>query len=210
MARYRRKKPTAWIWIIFWFAVFPPVGIYLLIKRLQMSSAKTFANDKTLIETFDDGNTLRNVVILCALVGLVGMSFDLSNFYAAIILSGGIFCIIQMLYRRRQKREYRRYLVLIERAGMTSLAEIADTLGVAYEDALHTLEKMIELGHLGDAFIDYGQREIVLIRGEGRPARPQPAAQQRVTCPRCGAQNTVQEGKPRICEYCDSDIDYTV
>ena len=41
-----REKPTSWGWIIFWFIIFWPVGLYLLIKRLRSDKSATLERDR--------------------------------------------------------------------------------------------------------------------------------------------------------------------
>lgn len=78
---------------------------------------------------------------------------------------------------------------------------IASITGKPYDTVKADLQELISRGYLENAYINESTGEIVLLSGSVPPA---PAARV-VTCPCCGANNTLY-GPGGRCEYCGSPI----
>ena len=211
------KKPTSWGWIIFWFILFWPVGLFLLIKRLGVDKSATLKSSKTLMIVSYILMGLGVIYFFAAVTGNVEETENTMNAISAGILmlvmfSGG--GVILNWFARKTKRageRYKKYIALIVNQSQTSIDNIASAVGIPYDAVSKDLQKMIDSGYFVGAYIDTTQREIML----AKVAPPQvstssaPSAlqvQERVViCRSCGANNRVV-GQIGECEYCGSPL----
>lgn len=199
-----KQKSTSWGWIIFWFVIFWPVGIFLLLKKLN--------SDKT--ATLEKGKTV--TIISYVLIGfgviyfLMAITEDIGMMMPALLFGGGGVWVNQIARKMKRSGErYKKYINLIVNHSQTNIDYIASTLELPYETVTQDLHKMIDLGYFADAYINSANREIILPQaGEPQPSQQTPDIQKQVsiiTCNRCGAHNKVFE-QFNECEYCNSPL----
>ena len=194
----------SWIAIIIMMAVFWPVGIYLLYKRLKADRKAALSSGKKL-------NSIGIALIVIGALALIG-GVDSSD-----SMAGSVFFILCGIVLSRMgtknKKEairIRQYIALIINQHITSLDELARATGNTYEQVCEDLNKIIERGYLQGAYINLSIRQIIL-PGQRPPVYKQsgPAQQGRthvVQCKNCGAEIVVVQGTVRKCEYCGTPI----
>ena len=198
----RQKRPISWVWIVLAFIFFWPVGIALLIVRLNSDRAVAMRCGKTL-----------TVVSYILIVLGVFILFGDGIFVGIVFLSAGIG--LNILSRRTKKRAAlnRQYISLIANHRMTSLDEIANAVGLPFETVTSDINNMIRDGFFSGLYLDIAGRKVVLPQaaatqyappeaGHGHAPAAQNVPQPRVVeCRGCGA-NATLIGAVGTCEYC--------
>jgi len=206
------KKPVSWGLIIFFFIVFWPVGLFLLVKRLSVDKSATIKNGKSLT-IFSYVLMGLGVIIFFSRVsgpGDTGIAI-LSGLFPLVMFVGGGFLLNRLARKTTQTGErYKKYIALIVNQNQTSIDHIASTAGVPYGIVLTDLQKMISLGYFPGAYIDLDRGEIFSARIPQPQVFTQPGSfvqvQERVaTCRSCGANNRVV-GQVGECDYCSSPL----
>jgi len=199
------KKPTSWGWIIFWFILFWPVGLVLLIQRLSVDKSAALKSGK--------GVAIASYILMGMGVIYLIMAFEAPGLLAAAVIFGGGGFLVNWFARKTKRtgERYKKYIALVVNQSQTSIDNIASAVGVSYEVAAKDLQKMIDSGYFTGAYIDMAQREIIL----AKIAHPQvytpytpshaPIQERVVTCGSCGANNRVA-GHIGECEYCGSPL----
>lgn len=199
------KKSTSWGWIAFWFILFWPVGVFLMLKKLSSDKSATMNSTKIL------------PVVSLVLMGvgviylILAITDDSSMIPAAIVFGApGIWLFFKARKTKATGERYKKYIALIVNQSQTSIDNIASAVGVSYEIAVKDLQKMIDTDYFAGAYIDVAQREIVLMKATPRQIIQDPAAAQArekvVACGSCGANNRVTVGRIAECEYCGSPL----
>lgn len=201
------NKTMSWGWIIFWFVIFWPVGIFFLFKKLNGDKTATLKNSKTVA-------IISYVLIGMGVIYLIMTFTEDSSIFAAALLFGGGGVLVNIVARNMKKNgeKYKQYIGLIINQQLTQIDNIAASVGVGYDVAKTDLQKMIDLGYFVGAYINDGSREIILAKPVATNASEQfttgTGAQTRVvTCKSCGANNTAIVGQVKECEYCGSPIE---
>ena len=198
-------KTTSYSVIIFWIIIFWPYGAYLLVKNLQNSKAAVI----------NGSDAPRNVAF--ALFGIAAILFTTSigssdpevneMIGLFIVLSigfaiGGVYLLKVFNDTQNLAVEFKKYLNAVVNGKHTKIEDIANATGVTTDIAEHKLQRMIDLDIFKGAYIDHTLGELIL--GE-MVAKPN-VEYMGVTCPNCGAQNSIAKGNRGICEYCDSAL----
>ena len=204
------KKTLSWGWIIFLLIIFWPVGLILLIRKI--------VTDKSALMSGKTGALSVVGWILTVLGGITFLAFIIEpepdtlgiTIFSLLFLIGGILLLIKASQTRKTAKKYKKYINIIVNHNEKSIDNIAAAVGVTYDTAIKDLKKMIDIGYLGGAFINQGNREIILKRHEpiaqafvGGHAAPQMTT---VSCSGCGANNVVTVGVITACEYCGSPV----
>lgn len=210
------KKGIGWGWIIFLLIIFWPVGLFLLIKKL--------ATDKSALMSGKTGvlSAVALFLIVFGGMGFLGMLLDTSGdsegaLGGAIIviamLVGGILLLRKVSKTKKIAVKYKKYIDIVANQNIRSIDNISSAVGLPYDIVAKDLQDMINIGYLKDAYINQGNREIILKQHEpvqytqasvvGQVA----AVQTKVArCTGCGANNVVTVGKVSECEYCGTPI----
>ena len=198
------KKPTSFGWIIFWFVVFWPVGVLLLINRTAV--------DKSAVLTTGKGIRTASYILMGigAISLIVTFAGEEGAFLVALLFGGGGI-VVNRLARKTMHAgdQYKKYIGLVVNQNLTSIDNIASALNISYETAVKDLQEMISKGYFVGAYIDTNLREIVLKKNEPQHEAESSASsatqvQHRiVACGNCGANNRVV-GQTGECEYCGS------
>ncbi len=203
------KKGTSWGWIIFWFACFWPVGLVLLIKKL---------NDKSLMMTGKTGVYSAFawfLIIIGLLAFLAFFANPLGEYeigllpYAVATLVGGFVILHQVRKVKKAFTRYTKYIDLIQNKSVCNVDAIANTVRLPYVVVIRELQEMISEGYLNGYYINHIRRIVVAKdqRPQGQGARPVNARNVvTVRCSGCGANNAVAAGVVSECEYCGSPV----
>ena len=203
-----KQKTTSWKVIYLFFFIYPPIGIYLLVRKL-IAQKRNYTAAGNILKTigisimciftlalftaFLEGNLADEPAIaVCVLVFLI----------AAFIIGGGFLTAKGQDYIKRGKR-YERYKSIVTISGNGSIDAIASAFPASYEAALKDLEKMIDGGYFENCYIDYGARTLVMPGLGGTRYDPQPVA---IRCSYCGAEGHAVPGKGMVCEYCGKEL----
>jgi len=202
------KKQTAWGWIIFWFILFWPVGLILLIKRQTVDKSATLKSNK--------GVFIASYILMAlGIIYLILAITEDPDLLAAFFVCGGGGVVVYLFARKSKLRgeRYKKYIAMIVNQNQTSIDNIAAAVGVPYATAAKELQKMISAGYFIGAYINDSQREIILthIAPQQGPsaavvADVSQAQTMVVACPGCGANNRVVVGQFAECEYCGSPL----
>lgn len=198
----------SWPVIILALFIFWPVGIFLIIKRVSVDKKAAMSVGK-----------LINIIgILSYCVAGIGILACLGDGFGSddigIILFFGIagFALQRVSKKiKREAEEVKKYLSVIVNGNEKQIDVIASSMGKTYDVAKQDIQKLITKGYLKNAYINEGTREVVLpniIQGQpGDMANTAPSSVETkiVTCPCCGANNTVM-GETGECEYCGSPL----
>ena len=235
------KKPLHIILIIFAFLVNPILGIFLLIRRNNTDKSAAF-NDGGLIQTLSYILIFIGVMFLTRVFTLVFFEFMLKAdflpinywpaagaFFISVLFIGGGIATNRIANKMKiTGTRYKKYIDLIINQNMSSIDQIANGTGFAYESVVVDLQKMIEAGYFKNARIDEIQRVIHVERPPERlselmpeqtpgqpplksgaaPAAASSSAAKIVTCGSCGANNIAYADRITRCEYCDSYLKY--
>ena len=200
------KKGTSWGWIVFWFILFWPVGVFLLFKKLTVDKSATMKGGKVLsIVSFI-------LMGMGAIYLIMAFTEDSSMIAAAIVFGApGVWLFFKARKTKATGERYKKYISIVINQSQTSIDNIASAVGVTYEVATKDLQKMIDTGYFTGAYIDVTQREIVLAKTAPQqvsaPSMPSAVQVQErvVACGSCGANNRVT-GQIGECEYCGSHL----
>ncbi|MEQ8235210.1 MAG: hypothetical protein ABRQ23_00355 [Syntrophomonadaceae bacterium] len=206
------KQETSWGWIIFWLIIFWPVGLFLVFKKLS--------TDKSALMSGKTGTLSAAgwILIVIGAVGSIGIVSDPSNDSAGGIIVGlamivgGVIVLRKASETKKTAAKYKKYIDIVVNHNIRSIDNIAATVGLSYDVAVKDLQDMINIGYLKDAYINQGNREIVLKQNESaayaQASTSDQAATQKlaVRCPGCGANNVVVVGRVLECEYCGTPI----
>lgn len=133
-------------------------------------------------------------------------------FYAISIafIIGGYFMIAKA---KKDQQLYNEYFSIIIDSNITSLHDIASSLNKEVSTVTADIEKMMNKNRLGNAYIDYKEKQIVFpsrTPTSTSTSKNQSFEQTKqtvsVTCPSCGGKNTVLYGTVSRCEYCGSTL----
>lgn len=178
--------------------LFFPVGIWLIVKRIQWEPRRQTAN-ATILRNF--GFVLLGMAAF-AVVGLLtgAGALDVEGLLGlGIMLAGGVIAVQQGVRLLAQDRRFARYTAAITTEGERSLDRLATASATTAEVAAADLQSMIRRGLLPDGYLDMNARRLVLPEA---PAAPEKA----VTCPHCGGVTHVAEGSAATCDYCGSPL----
>ena len=139
-------------------------------------------------------------------------SIDAIPYYIISIafIIGGYFMIAKA---KKDKQLYNEYINIIIDSNITSLHDIAASFNKEVSVVTADIEKLMNKDRLGNAYIDYKEKQIVF---PSRTATPTSTSKNQsfeqtkqtvsVTCPSCGGKNTVLYGTVSICEYCGNAL----
>jgi hypothetical protein len=198
-------KTMSWGWIIFWFIIFWPIGIFFLFRKLNRDKTATLKNSKTI-------SIISYVLMGMGIIYLI-MAFtnDSGIFIAALLFGGGGLWLNRVAKKMKKNGDkYKKYISLVINQSMTQIDNIASIVGVSYDVAKVDLQKMIDTGYFIGAFINEGSREIVLAKhAEATMFQPKEVKtlSRVVGCKSCGANNSVVIGQIKECEYCGSLVE---
>lgn len=211
-----RKNSTSWGWIIFWFILFWPVGLFLLFKKQSIDKSAILKNTKTLFIVSYILVFMGVFYPIMAITGNLEETEESMNPVSASIVmvvlfgGGGVLLNIKARQMKTMGDRYKKYIAIVINQNQNSVDNIAPAVGVSYEIAVKDLQKMIDTGYFVGAYIDATQREIVLAKTAPQQIAQDTVATQTqvtiVTCGSCGANNRVTTGQIAECEYCASPL----
>jgi len=199
-------KQTSWGWIIFWFILFWPVGLVLLIKRQKSDTSAVLKDYKGVIIA---SYVLMGLGAIYFLMGIAGQPDALLAF---LVFGGG--GVVTFLYARKSQQRsihYRNYINMVVNQNQTSIDGISAAIGIPYNAVLNDLQNLVTDGYLPGAYIDISQRKIILedITHQLGAQIVAPTSSMKVQttvvkCPGCSANNKATIGQMAVCEYCST------
>jgi len=198
------RKQTSWGWIIFWFILFWPVGLVLLIKRQNSDKSAALRSYKGIIIT---SYVLMGLGAIYFLMGVTGQPDALIAF---LVFGGG--GVVTFLYARKSQKKsehYKKYINMVVNQNQTSIDSISAAVDLPYSAVLNDLQNMVSEGYLPGAYVDISQRKIILGNVTQQMVSPTPVSNNItqpqtavVICSGCSANNKVVVGQSTSCEYC--------
>ena len=200
----------SWPAIIIAFFVFWPVGLFLLFKRV--------ANDKK--TAMGAAKLIRGIGIASCVFAAIGFLASFSDDFGSalivvLIFGGAGVALISLAKKMKTEAEnVKKYLAIIVNGNERMLDNIASAIGKDYATVRSDVQKLIDKGYLKNAYINENAREVVLpvkaapapVYTAATPNAPAAPVQVRVvTCPCCGANNTIA-GAVGECEYCGAPL----
>lgn len=187
----------SWTLILVLLFVFWPVGLYMLYKKAQTDKKVALTASKIM-------NTIGTVLIVFGVITvIVGIG--------VIYIIGGVLLKKMAKKLRNSAENVKRYLAIVVNGNVRQLDAICASVGKPYKTVKEELQKMIDDGYFRNAYIDESTREIVLVQAQPTGntnysgGTGTATAVRVVTCPCCGANNTVS-GSGSECEYCGSPL----
>ena len=202
----------SWPIIILALVIFWPVGLFLIIKRISLDKKAAISSGGKGLKAI--GITL---IVLGALgfIGLVSEPTEGSGGGIAVaifFIAGGIALIIKSKKVAKEAESVKQYLSIIINGGERHLDTIAASTGRQYDVVKADVQNMIDKGFLRNAYINESTREIIFTTpepvnnaGQATYATTTEVQTKIVTCPCCGANNTVV-GDISECEYCGTPL----
>lgn len=220
--KFKNQKIPWWLsWpiliivtILFW-----PIGVFLIWKRIRIDRKAAMAV----------GRFISIFGWLC--VGVAGIGFlgylpeGITKEDVSMILFYSIFGIVLILLGRNTRKnaqKYKKYISIVVNHEETSIDNIAMAIPTSYENAKRDLQKMINRGYFTDAYINDGDREIVLpSMEESYMVKTEVNVRTNthvnvssngevemvvISCKGCGANNKIEKGSVGECQFCGSPI----
>ncbi len=93
----------------------------------------------------------------------------------------------------------RNYITILDNKRIDSLDTLAGANGISYEKTKEEISKLLQEGLVADMYIDDMNRKIIYTDNNTPTYEQQ---EKTVTCPACGATNTIIPSRNNVCEYC--------
>lgn len=202
-------KKVSWGIVVLLFVLFFPAGIWLLASKMTREKGRERENGKGL-KWF--GWTL---IALAALYIIMGLSGELTVepgeslaggliLMTALLGGGGAFMVWKGTVYMARGAMYARYAAIAHAQPDGSVHRIAEAYPARYDQAIRVLKQMAEDGYFPGGYLDEARGELVL---PGRRTTPEVSKPRRITCPNCGAHQTLEAGGADSCEYCGSPLE---
>lgn len=193
----------SWAVVVIVLIIFWPVGIYLLYRKLSVNKKSAMSSGKTISII---GWALLAIGVIATIVGPSDPSQAVSGriLYLVIFAGGGLAMVLIGLKTQNEARKIRKYIAIIINQNITSIDKISSVMPVEYSIAVKDIQKIIDQGFFGNAYIDYNSRSIQLPKEVEEPENA--ANVEVVICKSCGASNKITKGAVSNCEYCDSPL----
>ncbi len=214
-----QKKNYSWGLILFMFFLFFPVGIWMLIRKIngeRLSYSKIGKSLKIV------GWILLSFAFLYLVMGITGEleMEDGSSTVGSVITSllifggGGYLCLKKSTNYLERGAKYSKYLSIVNTSNDLKIDRIAASFPTTFEEAVKDLQTMIDDGYFINSYIDLTRRELVMPKNTTSAhedskqmyyEQAEATEQRRINnCPNCGAPNTNTLGLVVECEYCGS------
>ena len=198
---------------------FYPVGLvylcYWLTKRMASDPANYKKNSKSVKIAASIVIFTGIFYLITALTGGVQME-DESDLIPSLIVMlalcfGGGFAMLRACAKHKVTAQlYEKYAPCILTGKEEDMDSIAAIVGVATQQAIADVQKLIDANALEGAYIDRRRGKLVIPSRQVIPPQP-PRLDNRprvpVVCPRCGGANRIIPGQKNICDYCDMPIE---
>ncbi len=181
----------SWPAIIVLFIFFWPAGLFCLYKRAQY-----------------DKQTALTAAKILKFIGVILIIFGVATIVAVVgivYIIGGIALIVMSKKLLASAENVKKYLAIVVNGNVRQLDAISSAVGKPYDTVKKDIQKMIDDGYFKNAYIKEDTREIVLAQAQCAYADTFAVSAKVVTCPCCGANNTVM-GVVGECEYCGAPL----
>jgi hypothetical protein len=201
----------SWPVIVIAFIIFWPVGLGLLVMRMN--------SDKVLL--LQSGRVLSLFSWLSGCLVLVGITANIDEGYDSFDIGLITFFLIATIvlnyFGRRLKRKglkYKKYIDLVVNSGIMDIETLSNLMSKPYEEVYSDIEEMIEKGYFKRTYIN-DKHQIVIVSSKVNDVPLDSSSSNSdereirkvvVRCSACGANNEVGINKVSECEYCGSKI----
>ncbi len=192
-------SPVSWPLCFVGLISFFPIGMYMIIAKTLQEKTRYYKNGAVL-------------TVVGGLLALVNLAFILlicvtgaDSLQALIAVCAGptyVFLIgfslfVYGLWLKRRGRENDNFIKLITQEQVTNMDEIAARQKMSYARAADVVERLIDDGLLGGAYLYHPDREVVV-----------PGISKKIVrvCPKCGATTTLYASHEMICDYCGGEM----
>jgi hypothetical protein len=189
-----------WVVIFFALAIFFPIGIFLIIMKVNYNKQNIFRVGK--------GTLIMSIIFFFLSVCMFAVIFDpvesnyASDFFLAIVFLGVGILLLSMYFNNKKKaRNYKQFLHLVINERITDLNMIAVRMQKDINSTSMGLGKLIMKGYLPGYRIDGASMRLICPVEEANRAQ----FTRVVSCPNCGATNRL-ETQIGTCRYCSSYI----
>ncbi len=196
-----------WIFIIITLFIFPPLAIFLLIRRTILHRRNLFKIGNILIILGFIFFSISGLFCYATTIAEYTMEeIDLLLYFIMFNAIIGSILFILGMYNKIKARRYRKYIDLIVNKKVEDLNGISAATRLSKNRVIKDLNTLIDRRYLERYVIDEKRNKIYLPEGYIEELNSIKNILTRVvTCKNCGASNKVEE-KVGSCEYCGSYI----
>ena len=214
-----QKKTFSWGIIIVMFILFCPIGIWMLIRKINGEKLGYSKIGKSLKIA---GWVLLGFALIYLMMGITGEleledgSSTVGSVITSLLIFGGsgLLCLKKGSFYLERGTKYNRYLAIIHAGNDLKIDNIAASYPTTFEEAVQDLQEMIDAGYFSNSYIDVNRRELVMPKNPTTNnlnnttvfTTPTESTEQLrpSSCPNCGAPNTKATSTLVECEYCGS------
>jgi hypothetical protein len=204
-----KQKGKSWKIIVLFLFLFFPIGIYMVIQKLNIDTDNYIRNS-------------RNATITGLAFFLIGISSFFtdntdntnsvdanSDLSVVLMLCGiGLFIILYTYKYKKRWEKYNKYLSVLKNIPNGSIDKISSLMGNTYDEVCRDIKDMKKRNLLRNTYIDYNYKRIVgpIIGIETRKNMASNLKIDVVKCINCGGINNLNETEG-YCEYCGSPLE---
>lgn len=200
------KLLYTWPVIILILILFWPVGLYLLMKKLDKDNK---SNSKSI--WYKIGIAFFALYCVAGFFQFLETGFVFEDFFFFVI-SLLILVFLYKKYKQKATNElvYNDYLNIILNDNVYDFTTLMNVMDKSYEQVKKDIETLIKDRRLENAYIDE-YRNMVIIKGRNEEEKivsikKEKVVEKMVICKCCGASNVLHNGKGE-CEYCGSPLE---
>lgn len=189
------QESLSWGIVFLMMVLMYPIGFYYMVVKTTQERGRYYRNGATI--QFVGGIfflLFTGLLIMTVRTGVDNQEFMRSMFGIFGIPAGA--CLLLLIYGtwlRIRGSMYDRYRTLITVEGVTDLDEIAKREGTTFARAAERVEWLIDSGLLGNAYLSYIDREVIV-----------PGISKKIVrrCRNCGGTTVLMSTDPQICDFC--------
>ena len=196
------RKPPSWLIVCLLLYLFFPVGIWLLVRKVNGEKHRYREN----------GKALKILAVVLFVIAGFGILTSVSEFTAAennsgavslliptlLLVGGGVLSLVKGRKLMKMGERFEFYKFRFEQSGVLELDPVAAELNITYEQLVSDLKEMIAVGYIDNAFIDFSARCLAQKVRRNRTYV--------VNCPHCGGISEISNGENAVCSYCGSAL----
>jgi len=194
----------SWLLVIILIIIFWPIGVYLLVKKLNADKKGSLSSGKGMIIW---GWIIAGMGII-SWPTLMEDGFFSGTLGMLFFVGAGISLVYIGKKTSLKSIKYKKYINIIINKHVTSIATIASAIPVSLDVAIKDIQDMIDKGFFENAYINYDLNEIALSHAVGvdTQVKNHKVEMVVVSCNGCGANNKIKKQEVESCQYCGSLI----
>lgn len=194
----------SWLLVIILLIIFWPIGVYLLVKKLNADKKASLSSGK--------GMRIWGWVIvgmgIISWTTLIEDGFFSGTLGMLFFVGAGLSLVYIGKKTSLKSIKYKKYINMIINKNMKSIATISSAIPVSHDMAMKDIQDMIDKGFFENAYINYDLDEIALTHADGVDTKVKIHKGEMVvvSCNGCGANNKIKKQEVESCQYCGSLI----